>query len=178
VTVKRPNKLHTVRTGAGMDQGFFYDGKTLTLYNPKEKTYATTKAPDTIEGMITFARETAGLLLPSADLLYRNAFPLMMQDVTLAAVVGKTVVRGVRYDHLLFSRPEVDFQIWITEGKQPWPARYIVTETGTPALLSITTVLRDWNTAPVDDAKFTFVPPKGSKATSFVLPKTTGGPNR
>ena len=59
VTVKRPNKLRTVRTGAGMDQGFFYDGKTLTLHNPKEKTYATTKAPDTIEKMITFARETA-----------------------------------------------------------------------------------------------------------------------
>ena len=179
VTVKRPNKLRTVRTGAGMDQGFFYDGKTLTLHNPKEKTYATTKAPDTIEKMITFARETAGLLLPSADLLYRNAFPLMMQDVTLAVVVGKTVVRGVRYDHLLFSRPEVDFQIWITEGKQPWPARYIVTETGTPALLSITTVLRDWNTAPaVDDAQFKFVPPKGARAISLTQLEKTGGSNR
>ena len=89
----------------------------------------------------------------------------MMQDVTLAAVVGKAVIGGVTYDHLLFSRPGVDFQIWITEGKQPWPRKYIVTETDTPALLSISTILTDWNSAPaVDDAQFKFVPPKGTQA--------------
>jgi hypothetical protein len=179
VTVKRPNKLLAVRTGGLMDQRFFYDGRTLTLYNSTEKVYATKEAPGTIEKMIDFARETVGILLPSADLLYRNAFPLLMQDVTLAVVVGKTAVGGVKYDHLLFSRPGVDFQIWIAEGKKPWPARYIVTETGTPALLSITTVLRDWNQAPaVDDARFNFVPPKGAQAISFMPLETAGGSNR
>ena len=179
VTVKRPNKLLAVRTGGLMDQRFFYDGRTLTLYSPTEKVYATKEAPATIEKMIDFARETVGILLPSADLLYRNAFPLLMQDVTLAVVVGKTAVGGVKYDHLLFSRPGVDFQVWVAEGKQPWPARYIVTETGTPALLSITTVLRDWNQAPaVDDARFNFVPPKGAQAISFMPLETTGGSNR
>ena len=32
-----------------MEQRFFYDGKTLTLYNPAAKVYATEAAPDTIE---------------------------------------------------------------------------------------------------------------------------------
>jgi hypothetical protein len=180
VTVKRPNKLRAVRTGGEyMNESLFYDGKTLALYKPSEKAYATEKAGDTIEEMITFARETVGILLPSADLLYRNAFPLLMQDVTLAVVVGKPVISGVKYDHLLFSRPGVDFQIWIGEGKRPLPARYIVTETGTPALLSISTVLRDWNLAPaVDDARFSFVPPKGAKAISFTQLEKTGGSNR
>ena len=94
VTVKRPNKLRVMRTGGLMNQRFFYDGKTSTLYNPNEKVYAITKAPDTIEKMITFARETVGIVLPAADLLYRNAFPLLMQDLTLAVVVGKPVIRG------------------------------------------------------------------------------------
>jgi len=161
VTVKRPNKMRAARKGGEiLNESLFYDGKTLTVYKPSEKAYATEKGLDTIENMITFVRETAGLLLPSADLLYRNALPLLMQDVTLAVVVGKPVINGVKYNHLLFSRPEVDFQIWIPEGKQPLPARYIVTETGTPALLSISTVLRDWNLAPaVDDAQFKFLPP-------------------
>jgi hypothetical protein len=176
VTVKRPNKLRAVRTGELMNESLFYDGNTLTLYKPVEKVYATEKAGDTIEKMITFARETVGVLLPSADLLYRNAFPLLMQDVTLAVVVGKPVIGGVKYDHLLFSRPGVDFQIWIAEGKRPWPARYIVTETGTPALLSISTVLRDWNIAPaVDEAKFKFVAPKGARAIPL---ETISGSNR
>jgi hypothetical protein len=179
VTVKRPDRLRAARTGGLMNQHFFYDGKTLTLYNPAEKVYATQAAPATIEKMIDFARETVGILLPAADLLYRNAYPLMMQDVTIAAVVGKAYVGGVRCDHLLFSRPGVDFQVWVAEGRQPWPCKYVVTETGTPALLSIATVFKDWKTKPaVDDAQFKFVPPKGVNAIAFVPPKSTGAPAR
>lgn len=179
VTVKRPNKLRAARAGGLMDQRFFYDGRTLTLYNPSVKVYATQPAPATIEKMIDFARETVGILLPAADLLYRNAFPLLIQDVTLAKVVGKTVVGGVKCDHLLFSRPGVDFQVWVAEGKRPWPRRYVVTETATPSLLSITTVLSDWNLAPaVDDARFAFVPPKGTQAIPFMPLETTGGSAR
>ena len=118
-------------------------------------------------------------MFPAADLIYRNAFPLMMQDVTLAVVVGKPVVRGVKYAHLLFSRPGVDFQIWVTEGKQPLPRRYIVTETGTPAILSVSTILTDWNIAPaVDDAQFKFVPPKGAMAITFMPLEKASVPNR
>jgi hypothetical protein len=179
VTVKRPNKLRAARAGGLMDQRFFYDGKTLTLYNPIEKVYASEAAPNTIEGMIDFARETVGILLPAADLLYRNAFPLLMQDVTLAAVVGKTDVGGVECGHLLFSHPDVDFQVWIAEGSQPFPHKYVVTETGTPALLSITTVFSNWNTAPaVDDAQFNFVPPKDADATRFLPRQATGASDR
>jgi hypothetical protein len=179
VTVKRPNKLRAVRTGGLMDQRFFYDGRTLTLYNPSQKVYATQPAPDTIERMIDFARETVGILLPSADLLYRNAFPLLMQDVTLAVLVGKPVVNGVKYDHLLFSRQGVDFQVWVAEGKKPLPARYIVTETDHPLRLSISTTLKDWNIFPaVDDAQFKFVPSKGTQAIPFMPLETTGGISR
>ena len=38
VVVSRPNKLHAHRAGDITNQEFFYDGKTLMLYNPK-KTY-------------------------------------------------------------------------------------------------------------------------------------------
>jgi hypothetical protein len=174
VTVKRPNKLSAMRSGEVMNEQLFYDGKTLTLYHPTENTYATATAPDTIEKMIDFARETVGVLLPAADLAYRGAYPLMTKDVTLAAVVGKAVVAGVRCDHLLFSHPGVDFQVWIAEGKQPWPCKYAVTETDNPSKLTITTFLSGWNsTAAVPDAKFNFTPPKGAKAIPF--PHDTSG---
>jgi len=165
VVVKRPNKLSAVRTGELMNEHLFYDGKTLTLYRPADKSYASATAPDTIERMIDFARETVGILLPAADLVYRGAYPLMMQDVSLAAVVGKATIGGVSCDHLLFSRPGVDFQIWIAAGEKPWPCKYVVTETDTPTKLSITTFLSGWNFSPVvQDAKFTFVPPKDARA--------------
>ena len=169
VIVSRPNKLSAERKGDLVDQVFYYNGKTLTLYNPSDKVYATESAPGTIEEMLDFARESLGLVVPVADLVYRNAFPLLMQDVTLAVVVGKAVIGGVRCDHLLFSRPGVDFQVWVADAGQPLPRKYVVTDTGTPARLSVTTVMSDWNVAPTEtDARFSFVPPPGAKPITFL----------
>ncbi len=119
VTVSRPNKLRVERLGHLVDQIFYYDGKTLTLYNPSQKVYATVAAPKTIEETLDFARESLGVGLPVNDLVYRDAFPLLMKDVTLALVIDKEVIGGVKCDHLLLSRPGVDFQVWVAEGGKP-----------------------------------------------------------
>jgi hypothetical protein len=99
VIISRPNKLRAERKGDVISQVFYYNGKTLTLYNPSDKVYATEPAPDTIEKTLDFARETLGLTVPVADLVYPNAFPLLMQHVTFAKVVGKSVIGGVKCDH-------------------------------------------------------------------------------
>jgi hypothetical protein len=169
VTISRPDRLRAERRGELIDQIFFYDGKTLTLFNPSDKVYATEPAPGTIEGVLDYARESLGLTVPVADLVYRNAFPLLMQDVIFAVVVGKTFINGIKCDHLLFSRPGVDFQVWVADAGRPLPLKYVVTDTGTPARVSITTVMSDWNVAPaVGDDRFTFVPPKGAKPITFM----------
>ncbi len=180
VLVSRPNKVRADRVGHLVDQSFYYDGTTLTLSNPSHKLYATAPAPATIEETIDFSRETLGVGLPVADLVYRNAFPLLMQDVNLAGVVGKEVIEGVTCTHVLFIRPGVDFQVWVADGDQPLPYKYVVTDTGTRELLSTTSLMSDWNVAPgASDAQFTFVPPPGAKATTFLpLAKSTGQDRR
>lgn len=175
VIVRRPNKLRAERRGELIDQFFYYDGKTLTLYNPSDKVYATEPAPGTIEGVLDYVRESLGLIVPVADLVYGNGFQLLMQDVTFAKVLGKSFIDGVKCDHLLFSRPGVDFQVWVADTGDPLPYKYVVTDTGTPELLSITTVMSDWNVAPaVTDSGFAFVPPQGVKRITF-MPLETGG---
>ena len=179
VTVSRPNKLKAQRKGDLIDQTFYYNGKTLTLYNPSDKVYATEPAPGTIDGMLGFARSSLGLVIPAADLIYRNNFKLLMQDVTLAVVVGKESINGVQCDHLLFSRPGVDFQVCVAESGKPLPYKYVVTDTSTCALISISTVMRDWDAAPgVDDVSFNFVPPEGVKRISFMPLKVQGETGR
>jgi hypothetical protein len=169
VVISRPNKIRVERRGDLTEQDFYYNGKTLTLYDPSKKVYATEPAPGTIEGMINFARETLGIALPVSDLVYPNAYPLLMQDVNFAMVVDKGMIGGVRCDHLLFSRPGVDFQVWVADSGKPLPYKYVVTDTGTPALLSVSTVMSRWNVAPgVADARFTFVPPNGTKKITFM----------
>ena len=179
IIVSRPNKLYAERKGDLVDQIFFYDGKTLTLYNPPDKVYATKTVPGTFEGMLGFARQSLGLVIPAGDLIYPNAYPLLMQDVTLAVLVGKAFIGGVRCDHLLFSRPGVDFQLWVADSDRPLPRKFVVVGTGTPALASVVTVMSDWNTAPAaEEARFTFVPPQGAKAIPFMSLESGSGPSR
>jgi hypothetical protein len=179
VLISRPNKLRAERTGDLVSQIFYYNGKTLTLYNPSDKVYATEPAPGTIEAVLDFTRESLGLLIPAADLVYRNAYELLMQEVTFAAVIGKSAINGVKCDHLLFSRPGVDFQVWVPEGGRPLPRKYVVTDTATAARLSVVTVMSNWNVAPaVADDRFAFVPPKGAKPITFMRLDTAGGAGR
>ena len=167
--VSRPNRLRTERHGDGIDQIFYYDGETLTLYNPADKVYATEPAPGTIEEMFQFAYDWLGIGTPISDLVHRDAFPLLMQDVNLAVVVGKEVINGVQCIHLLFSRPDVDFQMWVADSGPPLPLKYVVTDTTTPELLSVAAVMSNWNLSPtVPDTSVTFVPSDGTKAISFV----------
>ena len=179
VIISRPNKIRAERKGDQVDQIFYYNGKTLTLYNPSDKVYATEPAPGTFEGLFKFMYESLGFLIPVSDLIYPNAFPLLMQDVTHAVVLGKTFIQGVKCDHLLFSRPGVDFQVWVAHSGKPLPYKYVVTDTGISSRLSVTTVMSNWNVAPaVDDARFKFVPPQGVKKITFMPLETRSGSSR
>lgn len=178
VVVKRPNKVRTERHGDHVNQVFYYDGKTLTLHNPSDRVYATEPAPDTIDDMFQFAYDAFGISTPVSDLVHAAPFPVLMKDVNLAVVVGKEVLRGSTCDHLLFSRPGVDFQIWVADSGPPLPIKYVVTDTTTPELLAISTVISDWDLAPdAPDSVFRFEPPEDAHEISF-LPADTTGHNR
>ena len=173
VSIKRPNKLHAERKGELISQAFYYDGKTLTLYNPSDKVYATEPVPGTIENALDFARESLGLIIPASDLIYRDAFRLLMQYVTFATVVDQAVIGGVKCDHLVFSGPGVDFQVWVAATGRPLPRKYVVTDPGIAGRLSVTSVMSDWNVAPaLADARFAFAPPRGVNRITFMPVET------
>jgi len=167
--IKRPNKLLAKRHGDIVDQSFSYDGRTLSLYNASHNYFASVPAPDSIEAMLDFARESLGLVAPGSDLLYTNAFPLMMEHVWSAIVVGKAAIGGVTTDHLVFSRPDVDFQIWVPETGAPLPLKYVVTDKLHFGHPSTTVVMSDWNVDPhLTDSVFNFQPPQNATETDFL----------
>lgn len=173
VTVERPNRLRGEKFGEGLRQTIYYDGTNLTLYDHAKQAYASKPAPGTIPEMFEMAYDSLGLSVPTSDLIWPDVFPLMTQGVTFAMVADREIIGGVLCDHLVFSRPGVDFQIWIPVSGPPFPQKYIVTDTGTPALLSIVAWLSDWKVDQrVPASTFTFVPPDGAKAITFLPPAT------
>lgn len=177
-TVRRPNRLRAERVGDLVEQVFYYDGKSLTLYNPGPKFYATAAAPATLEEMLDFAREKFDIVAPAGDLLYRNAFEILMTDVTDGFVVGKAAVEGVRCTHLAFRAPHVDWQIWIEDGKRPLPRKLVITSRDVLNAPQFSTVMTKWKLAPkTGDRVFAFKPPKGAQKIDF-LPLAGGNASR
>jgi hypothetical protein len=166
---QRPNKLRADRTGDLVEQSFYYDGKSLTLLNQGEKYYATIAAPGTLEEMLDMARSKLDIVAPAGDLVYKNAYDLLMTDVTQGFVVGKGVVEGVRCDHLAFRAPHVDWQIWIQEGKEPLPRKLVITTRDQPNAPQFSVVVTKWNLKPVFTPQtFAFRAPSGAKPVEFL----------
>jgi hypothetical protein len=171
LAVQRPNKLRAERTGDLVEQVFSYDGKSLTLNNPGSKTYATVAAPATLEEMIGFARTKLDIVAPASDLINKNAFDILMTDVTDGFVVGKSIVEGARCDHLAFRAAVVDFQIWIQEGKEPLIRKFVITTRDMTNAPQFSVVITKWNLKPqFSDATFAFKPPAGAQKVDFLPP--------
>ena len=169
LVLQRPNKLRAERTAYLFKQLFVYDGKTLTMYNPEDNYYAAAAAPDGIDGMLHFARDTLDIVPPVGDLVFTDAFDLLTASVTSGGVVGKAVVGGVQCDHLFFSSPLVDWQIWIADGDRPLPYKYVLTTKDDPVHPQYIVLMSNWNIAPeVNDALFEFTPPQGVKEIEFI----------
>ncbi|HTN71352.1 MAG TPA: DUF2092 domain-containing protein [Methylomirabilota bacterium] len=167
--VSRPNKLRGHRKSDIANQEFFYDGKTLTLYNPKENLYATTTAPPTIDEMLDFAREKLDIIAPGAEILYGNAAERMLKVTTSGFVVGPSVVGGVKCTHLAFRGAEVDWQIWIEDGDKPLPRKFILTSKQVKGEPEFTVLIRSWDVTPkFTNQEFSFTPPKGAKKIEFL----------
>lgn len=169
MTVARPNKLVAERRGDIVDQQMFYDGKSLTLYNPSTQHFATVAAPATLDAMLDLAAERLDLIAPGADLIDTRAYERMMKDVKSGAYLGTAVVAGQRCHHLAFRAQEVDWQIWVRVGQQPAPCRYVITSKTVPGAPQFAVQVLKWDTAPdVSETRFRFVAPKGAKTIEFL----------
>jgi hypothetical protein len=115
VALVRPNKLEAKVRGDAPPFDFFYDGSKMTVYAPTEKLYATTEAPKTIDAMLPFAVEKAGILLPFDDVLYSDPYAVMTKDLTSAFYAGFSTIQGERCEHLAFASPGIQWQIWIND---------------------------------------------------------------
>ncbi len=168
-SVRRPDKLRAERTGDLVEQRFVYDGRSLTLLNLQNDYYAQVSAPDTLEGMLDFARDSLDIVAPAGDLLYANAYDILMDGVTRSVVVGKAVIEGVRCDHLAFRAPHVDLQVWVQEGRQPLIRRFVITTRDLPNAPQFAVTMTKWNLQPkFGPGTFSFVPPDRQRKIDFV----------
>ena len=169
IALKRPNRLYVHRIGMVRDQEIFYDGKTLTLFGKNRNLYATATVPSTLDEMLDYATQVLHLSAPGSDLLYSDVFSGLMDGVESGFYVGDNLVNGVKCHHIAFRNSEVDWQIWIEEGKHPIPRKYVITSKWVTGAPEYSIAILSWdNNETIPDSKFRFRPPSTASRIPFL----------
>lgn len=163
VSVLRPNHLHSQRLGPGPNLAFWYDGKALTTYCNSDNTYSTVPAPPSLDAMIDMARAKYGIEAPGADLIFSRPYEVLTEDATSGQYIGKEIIDGVATHHLAFRAKDVDWQIWVQDGAQPLPRRYVITTKTVQGQPQFTVSLSRWEVdVGLPAAALDFQPPPGA----------------
>jgi hypothetical protein len=146
VTLNRPDKIRVTRAGGFADVESSFDGKTLTLLGKNLNLYTQLDVPGTIDNLVDELKDTYNRPLPAADLLLSDSYDALMLDVIDVKDLGSGVIGGVECDYLAFRTNDVDWQIWIAQGKRPYPCRYAITSKLISGGPQYTVQVRDWKT--------------------------------
>ena len=163
MTVNRPDKIRATRIGGFAAVEFVFDGKTVTMLGKNKNAYAQADAQGTIDQMVDVMRDKYHRPVPGADLLMSNVYDQLMPEVVDAKDLGSGVIAGVECDHLAFRTKDVDWQIWIAQGSQPYPCRYAITSTQVNRAPQYSVDLRTWKTGAAVASDFAFTPPANAK---------------
>ncbi len=168
---QRPDHLYVEWTSDLGARQFWYDGKTVTLYDPAVPFYASDA------GFRRHRHQSRNQLVPKldfapplADFLYRDPYKSVRDSIQFGFDLGQNEVNGRSCRTPAFVEKNVDWQIWIENGPQPTPCKLVITYKTRPAQPQFTAVFSDWNFSPRIAAPV-FTPaelPPGTQKVPFV----------
>ena len=168
VELQRPGRLYVEWSGDLGDRQLWYDGTSVTLYDPTSSFYATDATPPEIDGMLEKVVTQLDFSPPLADFLYRDPYQAMRGGVQYGFDLGLNDVNGKSCRALAFVGKDIDWQIWISEGPQLTPCKLVITYKTQPAQPQFCAVFTDWDFAPrIAEPVFTPQLPPGTQKVPF-----------
>jgi len=163
--IRKPNGFVLDYVSDIKSRRFIYDGKNFTVYSPKLGYYSTVPAPPTNQEALKVIYDKFGISLPLADMFKwaDGSSDDRIKALQSAYDVGPATIDGVETDHYAFREADVDWEIWIQQGNQPFPRKLVIVNRNDPAKPTFNTRLQ-WTLNPAyTDADFTFVPDANAK---------------
>jgi len=169
LSVSRPNKVFGEDEGDTANSLFYYDGKTATVYDRAQKTYATEKVPGSIDAMLDDLHDRFDTDQTLADFLFSDPYKVFTEHVQSGTYVGLHQVGKVKCHHLAFRQKLLDWQIWIDAGDQPLPRKLLITFKRQVDQPQYTALIHRWDVNPkLSDDLFQFKPPEGVRKVDFL----------
>ncbi len=163
VQERRPDQLHIEVRGPRVSQGFWYQHKSLTILDRAVNVYGIMEVPAKIDDAIDAVEDRFGVEIPLGDVLVMDPYRNVMDHVETAEDLGKVTLLGVVCNHLAFTGPKADAQLWVVDGPKPVPRKLVINFKTLPGSPQITELFSDWDlSSPISESVFTFVPPDGA----------------
>jgi hypothetical protein len=169
VSVSRPNKMFCVTEGDTANSSLYYNGKTVTVFDRTQKTYATEKVPDTIDAMLDDLHDRYNTHQTLADFLFADPYTMFTENVQSGSYIGLHQVGKTKCHHLAFQQRTLDWQIWIEAGPQPLPRKFVITFKRQIDQPQYEAVFYHWDVnPPFNDNLFQFLPVDGVRKVDFL----------
>jgi hypothetical protein len=164
VTVLRPSALKVERVSPKGHAVLQDDGTTIGLYNKDKNVYATAPAPTTIDAAVDAARDKLHVEAPAGDLIVAKPYDALIDGTIKGHYIGLEPIDGTMAHHVALNKKDVDLQLWIKDGPDAVPLRYVITTKDQRSQPQFTAELRNWQpNVQVTKTSFTFTPPAGAK---------------
>jgi hypothetical protein len=156
VVMQRPDKMFVAARGDLFPSDAWYDGKKVTVVGRDNRFYAQRDAEGgPLEALMNATQPASDATAPFLDLLVTDPYTFLTKDFTSALWVGQTQIAGVQTDHLAFTAPGLDWEIWIGTADK-LPRLMVVSYRTGERQPTFTVELSDWKLDPSVPAK-TFV---------------------
>jgi hypothetical protein len=175
VLMERPSKFHIARQGRFADVELTFDGRQISIHSKNLNAYLQHDLAGTADDAMRAVEALSGLSMPGADLLFSDPYAVLSAGVTSSSYHGLATVGGAKAHHLAFRTPIVDWQIWVQDGEQPLPLKYVVTTKRLAGAPQYSVQLSQWNLKPAIGAgSFKFTPPAGAQRLKSLPLDETG----
>jgi hypothetical protein len=169
IDLRRPNGLRVDYRDDGSAKTLWYDGSKLTLLDWANGVFATWDAPDTVDETMNRIEEKLGLSLPLADLIAPDPAGALLEGALRGTYLGIHDVEGIPCHHLAFLQDNVDWEIWIEDGKVPVPRKILIRYKERRGWPQYTALLMDWKIDPkLADDTFAAKVPKDAVEVEFI----------
>jgi hypothetical protein len=163
VEVKRPDKVHAVLTGTGEERHFYFDGRTVTVYDVTKQFYATEPVRGSIDDMLRFLDERFSFMPPLAEFLANDPYAFLGVRARSAQLAGTRNIEGTECRQVNVTGEVADAHL------------FVATETGLPCELAATFTrmegrpglfarFSNWRlNVAIPDDRFVFRPPAAAR---------------
>jgi hypothetical protein len=144
VYLKKPNKFSIEYVSDLGGYKLWYDSGKATILELPTNDFSITTLPDTVDQALRKLYEQYSFSPVLSEFLFINTFKTLTKNVVSGENFGQSRVFGTKCLHLYIVEKDIDWQIWIEDGKRPIPRKLVITYKNLPESPQFIAILKDW----------------------------------